>query len=355
MKTIKLTRWGCFLSAVVLCLVGCAQETDQTALEASRPSQPQLVQASPDNREITNITGDLYRARSNNHYTVFLVTSAGIILADPINTAFATWLKAELEQRFDVPVRYVLYSHHHFDHASGGTVFADTAKFIGHENMLDGIRRGMAGLPESEVADDANGNGRIERDEAAAALAAYFDEFDLDGDGSATGAEIMGAVRVPDLTYSDRMTLTLGGETVELIHAGPSHSDDMTVLLFPAERAAFAVDFINVLRLPGPLDGASLGQWIASVGTMASLDFDIAIPGHGAIGTKQDISAYQRYFEDLQAAVTRGIGAGASVAELQQTIRLDAYQDWDRYDSQLAVHIGEAYENMVSRSVGATD
>ena len=91
------------------------------------------------------------------------------------------------------------------------------------------------------------------------------------------------------------------------------------------------------------------------VGAMASLEFDIAIPGHGAIGTKQDISAYQRYFEDLQAAVTRGIEAGASVAELQQTIRLDAYQDWDRYDSQLAVHIGEAYENMVSRSVGATD
>ncbi len=350
---IKLARQQCFISAVVLCLGGCAQEPDPAAPVAEPP--PQQVQARLDIREITNVTGDLYRARSNNHYTVFLVTTAGIILADPINTAFATWLKVELEQRFDVPVRYVLYSHHHFDHASGGAVFADTARFIGHENMLDGIRQGMAGLPESERADDANGNGRIERDEAAAALAAYFDEFDLDGDGTATGAEIMGAVRVPDVTYARRMTVTLGGETVELIHAGPSHSDDLSVLYFPAERAAFGVDFINVLRLPGPLDGASLTQWIESVGAMVALDFDIAIPGHGAIGTRENISAYQRYFEDLQAAVAVGIESGASVAELQQTIRLEAYRDWARYDTQLAVHIGEAYENMSSRNVEAAE
>jgi glyoxylase-like metal-dependent hydrolase (beta-lactamase superfamily II) len=244
-----------------------------------------------------------------------------------------------------VPVRYVLYSHHHFDHASGGDVFAETATFIGHENMLEGIRQGMAGLPESERTDDANGNGRIERDEAAAALAAYFDDFDLNGDGAATGAEIMGAVRAPDLIYADRMTVTLGGRTVELVHASPSHSDDLSVLYFPAERAAFGVDFINVRRLPGPLDGASLDEWIASIGAMADLDYDIAIPGHGAIGSREDIAAYQRYFEDLQDAVDEGIANGASVADLQQSVRLDAYADWDRYETQLAAHIAEVYES----------
>ncbi|HEY6360991.1 MAG TPA: hypothetical protein VIX63_07785, partial [Vicinamibacterales bacterium] len=47
-------------------------------------------------RAITNIRGDLYRVQDANHYTVFLVTPAGIILGDPINTQAATWLKAEL-------------------------------------------------------------------------------------------------------------------------------------------------------------------------------------------------------------------------------------------------------------------
>jgi len=60
-------------------------------------------------REITQITGDLYRVQNNNHFTVFLVTDEGIILADPINSEFSTWLKGELAERYDVPVRYVYH------------------------------------------------------------------------------------------------------------------------------------------------------------------------------------------------------------------------------------------------------
>ncbi|HEU4620554.1 MAG TPA: MBL fold metallo-hydrolase [Gammaproteobacteria bacterium] len=52
---------------------------------------------------------------------------------DPIGVDFARWLKSELDARFGVPVRYVVYSHSHFDHAQGGRAFADTAVFVGHE------------------------------------------------------------------------------------------------------------------------------------------------------------------------------------------------------------------------------
>ena len=53
------------------------------------------------------IAEDLYRVGNATHNTVFLVTDDGIILADPINREFSTELKAELDERFDVPVRYV--------------------------------------------------------------------------------------------------------------------------------------------------------------------------------------------------------------------------------------------------------
>ncbi|HEY5622840.1 MAG TPA: MBL fold metallo-hydrolase, partial [Gammaproteobacteria bacterium] len=93
-------------------------------------------QAAPE-RSITEIADGVYRARNNFHGTVFMVTSEGIVLADPLTTDFAEWLKAEFDARFGVPVRYVIYSHHHWDHATGGGVFADTAQFVGHKNMLD--------------------------------------------------------------------------------------------------------------------------------------------------------------------------------------------------------------------------
>ena len=130
----------------------------------------------PPTRGIVNITGQLYRAQNNNHYTVFLVTPEGIIMSDPINRDFARWLKAEIATRFKVPVRYVLYTHRDWDHASGGVVFADTAEFVGHRNMLTALAppAGNPPLAEARVKMDANRNGLVERSEATGAIAERF-------------------------------------------------------------------------------------------------------------------------------------------------------------------------------------
>jgi len=85
-------------------------------------------------REITQIAGEVYRFRNQNHYSVFAVTPAGIIATDPINADAAQWLKAELQRRFNRPVKYLIYSHDHADHIAGGEVFADTATVVAHEN-----------------------------------------------------------------------------------------------------------------------------------------------------------------------------------------------------------------------------
>ena len=71
-------------------------------------------------RSITKIAGDLYRFQNNFHYSVFLVTSDGIIVTDPINADAARWLKAELAKRFNKPIKYLVYSHDHVDHVAGG-------------------------------------------------------------------------------------------------------------------------------------------------------------------------------------------------------------------------------------------
>ena len=104
----------------------------------------------PPARGIVNITGQLYRAQNNNHYTVFLVTPEGIIMSDPINRDFARWLKAEYATRFKVPVRYVLYTHRDWDHASGGVVFADTAEFVGHRLVTDLVVDHSRTLPDAD-------------------------------------------------------------------------------------------------------------------------------------------------------------------------------------------------------------
>ena len=289
-------------------------------------------------RGIEELKPGLFRAQNDQHYTVFLVTPAGIILSDPISTEFAQWLRGELDRRFDVPVRYVLYSHHHWDHASGGAVFADTAEFVGHEAMPAKLALPPAStpLPSAAAATDANRNGRIERGEAAGALANQFALHDVDRDGALSGAEVvrgpLNDVHPAERLFADRTTVTLGGKSVEMIHIGPTHSEDMTVLRFPAEDAVFLVDFISLKRLPfRTLGGVDVEQLIATIAEVEQFDFTMAIGGHGSVGDKSDVAAHRRYLTELRAAVADGIAKGQTLEQLQATLTFDAYRDWANY------------------------
>jgi glyoxylase-like metal-dependent hydrolase (beta-lactamase superfamily II) len=308
-----------------------------------------LAQQAPA-RGITELKPGFYRAQNNQHFTVFLVTPDGIILSDPISTEFAQWLRGELEQRFDVPVRYVLYSHHHWDHASGGAVFADTAEFVGQEMMAEKLRLPDPGtpLPADALGADANGNGRIERAEAAGPLEQQFALYDANGDGALTGAEIargpVSDVYPAQTLFEKERTVTLGGKTVELIHIGPTHSEDMTVLRFPSERAVFLVDFISLKRLPfRNLPGYDIDDLVAKISAVEALDFDTAVGGHGAVGTKADVAAHRRYLEELRAAVTDGIAKGQTLEQLQASVTMDAYSDWANYREWRTENIAGMY------------
>jgi len=293
-------------------------------------------------REITNITGNLYEARDNIHNTVFLVTPDGVILGDPIGIVFAQWLKTELAERFDSTVKYVIYSHHHPEHATGGIVFADTATFVAHENVVTALN---APFPSNAGQMDRNGNGRIERSEATdPGYPGNFDTYDRDGDDSITGIEINADTPRPDIVYSTRMSLELGGSRVLLMHPGPSHSDDMTVLLFPEQRVVFGVDFMHVNRFPATLSGYPVAQYVNAVAQVQDLDFDIVIQGHGNDGVKADLAFFLDFLRALEATVADGIAAGRSLDEMRENLAFPGYEDWLLYEERRVNLINETYE-----------
>ena len=256
-------------------------------------------------RAITHITGDLYRFQNNFHYSVFLVTPDGVIATDPINAEAATWLKAEFAKRFNQPVRYLILSHDHTDHSSGGEAFADTATVIAHERAkaaIIGERRPTA---------------------------------------------------VPDITFSDRMIVELGGKRVELLYVGRNHSDNSIVMLFPDERTLFAVDFVSVKRLPfRNLSDSYYPDWIDSLRRVERLDFDILAPGHGAMGTREDVTDHRRYHEDLYDAVIAAARAGQSLEQMKASITLDEYKDWGSYADWRELNIEGVYARVVLQRRG---
>jgi glyoxylase-like metal-dependent hydrolase (beta-lactamase superfamily II) len=319
-------------------------------------------------REITQIKGDLYRARNGFWYTVFYVTPAGIILGDPINESFAPWLKGELDSRFPgKPVRYVVYSHSHFDHAAGGGVFADTATFVGHENMLRNMDGRYPQMPGDMV--DRNSNGVIDRDEidiptntrpgVCGMGPGFFDTFDRNGDGTMTPQELQQFIVKPTIVYNDRMRIELGGKVVELLHPGLNHSNDATVMVFPSERAAFVTEFVvdalvtdNARSLPsacGPFDGSPLAEWIKSYRAVEELDVDVIVTGHGpGLVDKTLVRETREFFELLRDEVAAGMAAGQTLEQLKQSVLLEPYKDWANYERLRSYNVEAAYRNLLT-------
>ena len=154
-------------------------------------------------RSIAQVRGNLYRAHNQGWTTVFYLTPAGIILGDPISEPFSRWLRGELNQRFPGrPVRYVVYSHSHFDHAEGAGVFADTAQLVAHENMLREMDGRVPQMPGDML--DRNQNGVFEANEIRPARCGTpdGDHLDRNGDGIVTMAEYWPTCASP--TWSTR-------------------------------------------------------------------------------------------------------------------------------------------------------
>jgi glyoxylase-like metal-dependent hydrolase (beta-lactamase superfamily II) len=340
------------LLTVSVAIIGCSLSTlsnAQTGMGMGMGGEPE--------REIVNITGDLYSFRQVRHIGMFLVTPDGVILVDPTFPEMAAWVKDQIDERFGLPVKYVIYSHSHNDHAGGGDVFAETATFIGHENMRSNLQRPADDAPllPREQLWDTNGDGMIQEDEAGGFTANNFARWDVDGSGALSRPEIWAArtggptVRAPDIYYSDFSSITLGGKTVELIYTGRNHSDDMTVVRFPAERTIYTVDFLTPNRpARTALDGGFLPDWVASLKRVAELDFDIIVPGHESPGTKAHVEEQARYMEELYTAVSAGIADGKSVDELIETVLMEDYTHLIEYEFSRAGNVLGAYEMLMS-------
>jgi len=317
-------------------------------------------------REIIKIGDDLYRARNGGWYGLFLVTPAGIVLVDPISTDFAKWLKTQLDERFPgLPVRYVIYSHSHWDHIEGGAVFADTARIVAQEGVLRNMDGRYPHMPGDMI--DRNNNGQFEVEEILIPAKAhpgicgmpesFFRTHDRNQDGHMTAAEYFSEVSRPDIVFSDRMQIQLGGKAVQLIHPGKNHANDGTVVLFPAHRVAFSTDFPSDALVRGSLrslpsacgnfDQHPMVEWIRSYKSIEELDFDMLAGGHGdVLFKKTDVVEARQFFEDLVAAVKSGISDGKSLEELKRTILLEKYKDWAFFQRLREDNIESAYNNL---------
>jgi glyoxylase-like metal-dependent hydrolase (beta-lactamase superfamily II) len=229
-----------------------------------------------------------------------------VIATDPIGErrpAAKAYIE-EIQKITKAPIKYVIYSHSHFDHIAGGQPFKDVgAVFVAHRNA----QKRIAELKPADIV-------------------------------------------VPDEVVDGQKVISLGGTTLELNYVGVNHSDSTLVMRLPKEKIIFTVDWIPVkgIQFRGMAD-TYVPDIEESLKKVIAMEWETLIPGHpgpGGVqtGTKEDAKNELAYLQDLSAAVKKAVDEGKSYADAQKEIRLPKYESWPNYNPFLPMNIERYYD-----------
>lgn len=244
---------------------------------------------------MTKLKEGVYQYGQFFYNSLVVITDEGVMVTDPSGEPRATAMRAAIRKLTDQPVTKVIYSHDHFDHSRGGQIFKDEgAQFIAQEGCTELMNRDL----EQKVVQ-------------------------------------------PDVTYTDNLSVKLGGKQIDLHYYGPNDGSCMSVIHMPEDKLLYAVDW----SMPGFLvaSGRIIDQdYVSVLNTIKrvrkDLEFDTVINGHMPSSSPELFEQNYQFVQALFDGVWEGLQAGKTTEELKASIKLPAYGHWRGYEN-LPAHV----------------
>tara|TARA_Y100000814_G_scaffold42966_1_gene26882 strand:- start:636 stop:1712 length:1077 start_codon:yes stop_codon:yes gene_type:complete len=253
------------------------------------------------------------------------------------------------------PVKYLVNTHFHFDHAHGNQVFPADATIIGHrytrqklmEDPLSGATYQVIGSPAAQSVLLSSLGESIEASDDSEARAA------LEQQKAALERHIIALEEViptpPTLTFEDRMSVRSGDREIQLLHLGRGHTAGDVVVYLPAERVMFTGD----LLYPGApyLGDGFADEFPDTLERVKALEVDYIAGGHGALmRDKLVIERSQAYLRMYWNQVEKSHATGLTVSEAVESMDFSGYEDFAVFQlgSQdvLKLEVGRMYERL---------
>ena len=237
----------------------------------------------------------------------FVVTSEGIVMVDtPMLPTDALQWQSVIANRGEV--RYIVNTEYHIDHIAGNAFFAGTV--ISHQGARDMFTAPMItyGGIEGNVATAM---------EPQEAILQHYQKFALERLSRVKNYKL----RIPTVTFSDRLNLYLGNFAFELIHL-PGHTPYQVAVYLPREKVIFTGDnFIN--KWQPSLSYCYPIEWIKSLKRIEAMDVDFIVPGHGEIGDKMAVREFTAFIQEVVDTVRNAINQGMSKEEAADKISFE--------------------------------
>jgi cyclase len=212
------------------------------------------------------------------------ITPEGLILVDDKFQQHVPEILEKIRSVTPLPIKYLLNTHHHADHA-GGDAILNNGMFpvIAHRNVRENMIRNKQAGP-------------------------------------------------PNIVFNDQTAVFLGGVEVQARYLGRGHTNGDSVIYFPDLRVVHTGDLvIDGMPFIDYDNGGSAIEWVKTIDKILEIDFDVAIPGHGRLLTKNDVRENKMAFEKMNARMAQLVKT--KVPKAQATEQLKAYLKdigWDK-------------------------
>jgi cyclase len=229
-----------------------------------------------------------------------IITGAGIICVDmPMLPSDVRHWQDQIAALTDEPIIFVIQSDYDRQRVIGASMLQ--APIIAHDTVCDKMRIYHNEKTLSQI------NEMIRRD----------------------GGQKEWQVRMPDITFSERLILYKGEREIHILHGG-GHSAATCMTYLPQENLIFTGDLVFSHQHP-TMTQAETKQWLSKLNQLRKMTIDIIIPGHGAICDKEATHPLSDYIRDMRAVVRRNFQAGRSKSETSSAV-IPEFMDAFPYD-----------------------
>jgi cyclase len=248
------------------------------------------------------VKGDLYMVSGEGGNVALYSTAEGVILVDDMFDRNHADILSQVKTVTDRPLKYVINTHQHDDHAGGAFKMLPIAEVIAHRNVYANLKD-------------------LKRP--------YYE----DTPGTPIG--------LPRITFTDQLDVHLGGKDVRAYYFGRGHTSGDAVIYFPELKTIHTGDLYLAIRAGGRgrealpprppgvpvyvdyVQGGSFLEWSKTLDGILTLDFDTVIPGHGPVSTKADLVKFKADLETMRGRLAGLIKQGNSKAQIVKTLEDD--------------------------------